>query len=79
MTLSCAKIQHHKDDTHFSQKQVLSQALIYLSGGKLPFLSRKGGKEKNGEEEIACQQCVILIKAHTKCILLDGHFLVVET
>ena len=22
MTLSCAKIQHHKDDTHFSQKQV---------------------------------------------------------
>ena len=22
MTLSCAKIQHHKDGTHFSQKQV---------------------------------------------------------
>ena len=52
---------------------------VMQSGGKLPFLSRKGGKEKNGEEEIACQQCVILIKAHTKCILLDGHFLVVET
>ena len=32
MTLSCAKIQHHKDDTHFSQKQVAQAFNIPLCG-----------------------------------------------
>ena len=44
MTLSCAKIQHHKDDTCFSQKQV-------EPGLNIPEGPRKGVREGGASRE----------------------------